>query len=897
MDLLTILGPLPISDEPSFAALRLTGGRFAQPAIERTPEAAARRALAKGSTDVELHPHNRDLAETLGLPIAAPTQEQQRALGFFTFTFANYPTLQKITDFDLLESLLVAIQEFDELRAWERFDPMAGLPTEVKGALGQWEVMVLGGAGLQSGFVLQPPGGADRIAAASTEEEAAGQLATEAIVVYLEEEPTWPLEMLGASHGLRHWPLLRRINRGRHGVLRPDEARLLVAALRAVNEVTRTGDVETGTFEHRGKRVEITVDPEDAWSLPAAAHPAHDFDRQLVEKLLSFAADLPGFPKGWFQEGALAKAPGLEVPFSLYQRPFEGKTIARRAWEAGLLDEEEQRWVEAQEGVTTRLLEVEATDGAHVAVLDLLTGQADVILDREISQSAEPRGGLLSRLLEWEGATLAVGTLERMLVPHQAHKLRDAFREGGHEALAEPERTLQFLSLLERGAEDEEEGPAGLFTTDGDPLEMIREQYTVRGAQSVQAVVAAIPDMLDGGQGRFTWTKKGNTEHPSWRRTVLASVAVSGSTITVDTTSKPRADALAALLRDAFGDKLVSKGRKAEAFPSMPFGSAKVDSQPIPNGPWLRLLPELDLLGRAYERLGASPSPADVAWVHEELCQSEFGFSQDAEDMEEAGHHPLDIRRLVGVDWRGTWIGPDQAFAAFGGGLSLSRLLPALGMQVEEEIDLPREVFFQILCRLWNASRAPGADAAEVLDEALEERREDPTLREAFGWVLDQMRRYVPNDRRIVERHEFETTEEGYSFHATWGIDAEGLDVPKGSAPVLSYHPEDEPEPEVWLQTPLPWRRHMVASFIREEGFSFGRDFALYVDRHVEVEDALSRGTPKVLVEAFEDLVDELEIDDAINEIALHLTRHPEVKVGSRTTAALRKVLEELFEE
>lgn len=65
----------------------------------------------------------------------------------------------------------------------------------------------------------------------------------------------------------------------------------------------------------------------------------------------------------------------------------------------------------------------------------------------------------------------------------------------------------------------------------------------------------------------------------------------------------------------------------------------------------------------------------------------------------------------------------------------------------------------------------------------------------------------------------------------------------------------------------------------------------------MRVEDALARGTPKVLVEAVAALEEESERIDAVFDVAGHLCEYPKVKVGTRTTPVLRRILDELLEE
>lgn len=890
MDLLVVLGPLSLEDF-SYVALRFDGDRLSQPAVDGTPEGAARRLLAKGA-EVALHPHNAELAKALGLPTQEPTEGQKKALGFFAFSFGAGPALQKITDFDLLDALLGALRGLDEVRAWENFDPMWGMGTRIKGALGRWEVMVLGSAGLQRAFVLQPPGNATLMR--EQPEEASQRLveSTEAIVVFLEEEPAWRAELLRHSHGLSHWPKVVRLSRGRHGVLRPDEARLLVAAIRATNGVALTGEEQTGQCEHRGKRVEVTVEPGGAWREAIRPHPAHDLDRALTEKLLGFAADLPGYTNDWLLEGVLESAPEIAVPVSLYQRPFEGKTIARRAREAGLLDEAEQKWVEAQEGVRTCLVEVEAVASAEVAVHDLQSGEAHTLFDRAIAESVRLRAGLLVRILKWGDNVLAAGTAGRMLPPAQARKLRDTFRAEGGEALAEPERTLELLRHW--SATEEEAGPRGVTNTDGEPAAFVVQRFSVREG-SIAEGLKKIPGVIAYGGGSFGWTKRGNAMHPTWWRTALGAIQVNGRTIEASTNSLHRADTLRDLLVDVFGDQVASVSRDVKPAPIAPGFSGVVDSQPMPDGPWLALIPQLQTLRRALDLLAEGPTPERVDEIHGELCALEFERDmQPDEDLDEA--EPIDLRRIIGIDGRGNWVGPDKDFAAFGAGVPLSTVLPSFVAPLQNELRIEMKDLVELLVRLWNESRAVGS-SEEVLERVLEGRKDAAQLREPFEWMLEQMQHTHGWDRRVIRKWSLEGDEKGYQFSASATVDTSELVHLKEQ--VLGWYGPDEPAPaEVWLNTPAPWRRHLVANFLRDNALSFEFDYDLFLQRIVEIEDALARGAPKILIEAVAALEEEGgERGDSVLEVAGQLVLYPEAKIGTRATAALRTALAELFED
>lgn len=914
MALLSILGPIAVGEDQAYSAV-LLGSRI-DTAVEVSPEAAARRVLARTSGAVLVDERHAVLAARLGLPTAAPDEEQRRALALTALGMVNGRSLEKITDRDLLVALSEALREYEEAEPWRYFDSDYAAPVTVTGALGrERELCVLGAAGEQLGLVIYGTRGAAQRLRESTHEGLHDlALRLDAMVLYLELEPRWAQDLLRDGVGLDVIPLVHRQEHGRFVPIRADEMRLLIASLRAVAAMVRARGSATGSFEYRGKRVDVALEPGVAFSADPI-HPAprpsplHALDARVSGKLLAFARTLRGFTDAWLTEGVLAKAKGLAESLSLYVRPFDGTPIAIRAEQAGALDAEEARWARAVAASPVSLFEVEAvSDSGQVALIDLLTGTHLVASDAGVSLGAVPREVFLARPVAFERETVLVGAWEQSLGPRTARAVRDAFR--GEAKSAEPERSLRLLELaLQPPPLEVDPGELpGVRTTDGDPVVEVTDRYVVRGGGAIAQTIAGLPDMLRDGAGEFTWTRIGNAVHPGWRRTALAAIDVAGNQITVRTQSIPRADAARALLASTFGSRLVEQGR-TEAHPRLAEGSETasitMDEQATPQGPWIRLYAELDELAFLRGLLGDAKDPVALERVHGILCEREWVLAAHGDPMEELDpdRPPLDMRRLLGIGWHGEFLGPDTAFAALGAGIPLSLALPALVQPVRDELGGSERDLYALTVELWNRSRDADADPQAILDAVLGARRNDPVARDAAAWMLAQARNSFGHDRREVVHYDVQEVKDGATLTAMWSIDKAHLgasvavNVPPPYRALVEYDPENEPDPGSWALVPPAWRKELVAAALRESERHIGQPFEVYAARWAELEDALATGKPKKLVDALRQSERALgSRGRALATFAIGLTLRPGIKIGARTQRPLSETIDELLE-
>ncbi len=892
---LTVLGPIPSGDGPSYAALRFRDGA-PDATFGRDAEEAARKALSRGAGEVVVDARHGALAATLGLPTAPLPPEVARTVAALALGLSNPGGLAKITDPELLLELLDATAAFARAEPWRSFDPDVGVPARASGVLGgERELAVLGARGEQLGLVVYPVAGlAARLAGTPPEEWQARLFEHEVLIVYLDREPAWALAVLEAA-GLPFAPLLRNVDHGRPAPLRADHVRLLAASLRAVAAVVETKGPATGRCAYRGKTVEVAVEPGEGFDPAGQASPSplHALDAAVVAKLLAHARTVPGFSEAWLAEGALAAAPRLAPPISLFARPLGGETIAARALAAGVLDEDEAAWARAQSAARTTLLEVEASEGeSRLALRDLLGGDAGIFHDVGLARTATPGTVLVARAVSHRGEHVLAGSLERALRPGEAADVRAALLAEGE--LPGPVRSLRLVELATRPPP----GGGALRTTDGDPALQVTERFELPGGRGLDALAAA-PDVERDGPDAFVLTKRGNALHPSWFRTSVGSVTAKGRTLTVETMSARRADDARARLEAALGPGLRSLGRTERPLPApphLPPEGVSFDAQPMTPGPWMGLLADLDRLVDLRGRLSSPPTEAELADVDARLAEGEVALAAHGDPLAEHGDRvPLDLRRLLGVARGGRFLGPDRAYASLGAGVPISLALASLAAPVREELDVGDAQLFRWIAALWNASRE-GARRDEAIDGALGARAGEPRSRDVAGFVFDLARSLFGHDERRVG--EVEVTRAG-AIRASAGLPALP-GVRRGEEPerpVVRYEPEEELDEVAWELVPPPWRMELVKDGHRYGPLPREGTFEAFAARVLAIEEAVLAGKPEVLAESLEAVADALDSrTEALAAIAEALAEAPEVAPG-KASKALAARLERVVEE
>jgi hypothetical protein len=110
--------------------------------------------------------------------------------------------------------------------------------------------------------------------------------------------------------------------------------------------------------------------------------------------------------------------------------------------------------------------------------------------------------------------------------------------------------------------------PPTVRNTDGDPLVLTTDRFEiVAEAPAVAAGLASIEgaEVVAGSAEAprvYTFSKAGAAEQARWERTIVGHARLSETTLTLETNSRERADALRARVEAACGDRIRHRGRE-----------------------------------------------------------------------------------------------------------------------------------------------------------------------------------------------------------------------------------------------------------------------------------------------------------------------------------------------
>jgi hypothetical protein len=220
-----------------------------------------------------------------------------------------------------------------------------------------------------------------------------------------------------------------------------------------------------------------------------------------------------------------------------------------------LLDAYEAAWVSLWEAT-----EVEPGTGSRLR--DVLTGEERFVRDIRSSSSLQRFDTLLAIVLTCEGTSFFGGLHVQPLPPRFAEAVvRDArrlcrvrSRPVAPEKLRDPNMQLELLALWRAATQARlEQPPPALQNTDGDPLQLTRDEFTLLAPRAdVARRLASLPGAQEpeprGDESVFTIVKPGNPVHRSWDNTVIGAVTLSATRLRAETNSTRRADSLRAAI-------------------------------------------------------------------------------------------------------------------------------------------------------------------------------------------------------------------------------------------------------------------------------------------------------------------------------------------------------------
>ncbi len=328
--------------------------------------------------------------------------------------------------------------------------------------------------------------------------------------------------------------------------------------------------------------------------------------------------------------------------------------------------------------------EVEEQRAGHLlAVVDLLTGARREVREVRGAKALTRRSVGLGRVVELKGEGAFMGMHPHALGPGQAYAVVKAMQERrGAERFQPAElrggaHAWALLELWRKQAVVPEGEPEN---TDGERLVFCTDVYELaKPAKEVLRRLGALEGAHDEGD-EVTFTRRGNAVNPTWWATVVGTATVKKGKLGVEANSEARADSLRRRVEGALGSavRFVERKRQAMTSGAVPAGGVKVDAQALPMDPrsgvaWAAMDGARAWLRQPLGQLGGL-TPLEAAKearlreaVHVELKTWEWQAGR-GEPVNAAA-----LRREVGLDARGEWVGPDDAWVAEGRGEKMSQ--------------------------------------------------------------------------------------------------------------------------------------------------------------------------------------------------------------------------------
>jgi hypothetical protein len=319
----------------------------------------------------------------------------------------------------------------------------------------------------------------------------------------------------------------------------------------------------------------------------------HQTDSRLVRAIAGFASSR--FGDDWLGrigddfEGDEASLQ-LFLPWAAWTALADGKRVADHFLDekGGQLSREEHDWFDAQSHSWLSVWEVTRVEPGTVDVRDLLTGRTRSVRENEGSRLLVTRDTVLTRVVDFGGASLFGGMYGRVLPPTNALAVTRAI-----ERLQDPRIGRFMIDRWREAVDDRDERaatPPKLENTDGDPLLFVTESF--RFDAGMRSEIEKRLSAMDGvdniqetnDESEYVYIKRGNRLNRSWENTVVGRVLVSRDALRIETNSDRRAEALGRRVRDACAGLLRDEKRKADS-PSSMLAAAKRDgarSKPSP---------------------------------------------------------------------------------------------------------------------------------------------------------------------------------------------------------------------------------------------------------------------------------------------------------------------------
>ena len=331
----------------------------------------------------------------------------------------------------------------------------------------------------------------------------------------------------------------------------------------------------------------------------ARASACKTLDVQLHDEMLAWAARHLG--DAWIKNAVKTFSwhdlpevePGEDMilgTWMLYHMPISDTDPMPLAWryrEAARLHREpaKERLVNAQLEATIGVWEIQSIErGVGSQVKELLTGTERFIYDASSTKTLEPWLGLLGYVVDCDGISFFGGLHYQPLAPIDVEEIVRATRKAAHvrtrpvprDFLLSCDRQLDLIdewrNAIDRMHDAIDERV--LHNTDGEAVSIQTDRFDVSGSraeilQRLATIPGAEPPEREGKADIIAVLREASSDSVMIGLTVVGRIVLSGQSLTAETNSPARADALKAAIEHAVGDAVHFRIRKSESMDSL----------------------------------------------------------------------------------------------------------------------------------------------------------------------------------------------------------------------------------------------------------------------------------------------------------------------------------------
>ncbi len=335
------------------------------------------------------------------------------------------------------------------------------------------------------------------------------------------------------------------------------------------------------------KRCHLGTEPDRRASsgatAPAQTAALHELDRRLAEAMAVYARQRFGAEWLRFERDftdARAAEP-LSLHWALYHVRVRGRRVVDHftAERGDRLTREEREWLDAQSRSWLGIWEVEGVEpGVSLDLHDILTGERRHVTEASGSRMLVRRSAVLARVVDHGGVSVICGTHPQPLPPIDAaavaRRFRDRLRRGATAPVARLREERFGRDLIARweeavaALEERSRIPPRLQNSDGDEMVFISERYDFDPAaqEEIQRRLAAMDAVVrpeDADDDReYIFHREGPATRPGLEDLIVGHVQVGDRSLSLETNSVRRANALRSRVETALGDLIRHRRRR-----------------------------------------------------------------------------------------------------------------------------------------------------------------------------------------------------------------------------------------------------------------------------------------------------------------------------------------------